>query len=195
MPEISIIVPVYNVKPMLTYCIKSIIGQSYGDFEVLLIDDGSTDGSSELCDELGKLDARISVFHKENGGLSDARNYGLDRASGKFYLFIDSDDVIHKDFCRTMIDLQKKYNSDIVSVKIVSFFSHNEIPSLDELKVSPEIFCYKGNDILKQYFTPNYGLGGGVYLHRNVHENIQAGTLQWSSLRIWETSRGFIYNV
>ena len=130
-PKISIIVPVYNVENILRYCVDSILRQSFSDFEVLLIDDGSKDNSGSLCDELQLQDSRIKVFHKKNGGLSDARNFGIEHASGDFYLFIDSDDVLHKDFCKVLIELQSKYNAEIVSTDLVNFFDFSEIEMLD----------------------------------------------------------------
>lgn len=93
-PKISIIVPVYNAEKYLNRCIDSILSQSLKDFEVLLIDDGSTDKSGTICDEYAKKDNRIRVFHKENGGVSSARNVGLDEAKGEYISFIDSDDWV-----------------------------------------------------------------------------------------------------
>lgn len=89
---ISIVIPVYNVAKYLLECVQSVINQTYTDFEVLLIDDGSTDSSKDLCDELVVKDSRIKVFHKKNGGLSSARNYGIDKASGEYIIFLDADD-------------------------------------------------------------------------------------------------------
>ena len=80
-PKISIIVPVYNVEQYLERCVESLMNQSYKNIEILLINDGSTDNSGKLCDEIAKRDSRITVYHKENGGLSDARNYGVDTVS------------------------------------------------------------------------------------------------------------------
>ena len=94
MPLISIIVPVYNVEKYLSRCIDSILSQSFTDFELLLIDDGSKDDSGRLCDEYAEKDARIRVFHKENGGVSSARNVGLDNANGEWVYFADSDDEL-----------------------------------------------------------------------------------------------------
>ena len=94
---VSIIVPVYNIKEYLERCAASLLGQSCGDLEVLLVDDGSTDGSGELCDALERTDGRIRVIHKENGGLSDARNAGLDAAAGEWLLFVDGDDYLVSD--------------------------------------------------------------------------------------------------
>lgn len=93
-PKVSIIIPVYNVKQYLKECVDSVTGQTYQNIEIILVDDGSTDGSESLCDELSITDERIRVFHKANGGLSDARNYGMDRAAGTFIYFLDSDDFI-----------------------------------------------------------------------------------------------------
>lgn len=152
--EISIIVPVYNVKNLLERCVDSILDQSFKDFEVLLIDDGSTDGSSLLCDILSEKDSRITVYHKENGGLSDARNYGLQYAKGDFYVFIDSDDLIHEDFCKTLVTAQKKYNADIVSVDVQEFHFYDEVDLLRSGLDSTAVRWYSGKQILLQYFMP-----------------------------------------
>lgn len=93
-PKISIIVPVYNVEQYLPRCIDSILNQSFADFELLLIDDGSKDKSGAICDEYAAKDSRITVFHKKNGGVSSARNVGLDNARGEWLAFIDGDDDI-----------------------------------------------------------------------------------------------------
>ena len=110
---ISIIVPIYNVEKYLDRCIKSIINQSYNNLEIILVDDGSPDRCGEMCDEWAKIDKRIIVVHKENGGLSDARNAGIDIAKGNYLSFIDSDDYVHKDFIKVLYELCIKYNSDI----------------------------------------------------------------------------------
>ena len=94
MPKISIIVPVYNTEPYLARCIDSILSQSFSDFELLLTDDGSTDGSGAICDAYAEKDGRVRVFHKENGGVSSARNVGLDNAIGEWVCFVDSDDEL-----------------------------------------------------------------------------------------------------
>lgn len=91
-PFISVIIPVYNVEAYLDECIHSVLKQDYMDFEIVMVDDGSTDSSGKICDELALEDERIKVYHKNNGGLSSARNYGVDRASGKYVIFLDSDD-------------------------------------------------------------------------------------------------------
>ena len=97
-PKISVIIPVYNAEKTLHRCIDSILAQTFSDFEVLLIDDGSKDKSGEICDEYARKDSRIKVCHKENGGVSSARNMGLDNAKGEWITFVDADDYIASDF-------------------------------------------------------------------------------------------------
>ena len=92
---ISVIIPVYNVKTYLAECIESVIQQTYQNLEILLVDDGSTDGSADICDEFGRKDTRVKVFHKMNGGVASARNYGLVRAEGELVGFVDADDTLH----------------------------------------------------------------------------------------------------
>lgn len=89
---ISVILPIYNVENYLRQCLDSIIEQTFHNLEILLVNDGSTDGSGKICQEYLKKDSRIRYFEKENGGLSDARNYGIERAQGEYITFIDSDD-------------------------------------------------------------------------------------------------------
>lgn len=133
---ISVIVPVYNVENYLPRCIDSILQQSYRDFELLLIDDGSKDRSGDICEEYAKKDSRIQVFHKENGGLSDARNYGLDRMKGDSVAFVDSDDYIGPDYLRVLVELQAEYQTDMAM--IVAYATESTelqlVPSRDERK-------------------------------------------------------------
>lgn len=103
MPIISIIVPVYNAEKYLHRCVESILAQSFTDFELLLINDGSKDNSGEICEEYAEMDSRIRVFHKKNGGASAARNYGLDKATGKYICFIDADDWVDKDYIESLL--------------------------------------------------------------------------------------------
>ena len=104
---VSVIVPVYNVETVLHYCLDSILAQSYRDFELILIDDGSTDSSGKICDEYAGRDNRILVRHIENQGVSHARNLGIERASGEFILFIDSDDFVESTYLEELIHLHQ----------------------------------------------------------------------------------------
>ncbi len=103
-PYISVIVPVYNVKSLLPRCIDSLLNQQFTDYELLLIDDGSTDGSSDVCDEYEKKDSRIKVIHKSNEGVSRTRNRGIDEAKGEWITFVDSDDYVASDYLSDLYD-------------------------------------------------------------------------------------------
>lgn len=108
MPLISIIIPVYNTGEYLVRCVNSVTAQTYKNIEIILVNDGSTDNSGVICDDIAKCDERITVIHKENGGLSSARNCGMRAASGNYFIFIDSDDYIEPNMCEVL------YNAVIV---------------------------------------------------------------------------------
>lgn len=113
---ISIIIPVFNVEQYLNRCIQSIVNQSYTNLEIILINDGSTDDSPEICDEWAKRDERITVVHKENAGVSEARNTGLDIATGEFISFMDSDDMMELDTFGLLVDAMNNYQVDLVTI-------------------------------------------------------------------------------
>lgn len=115
---ISVIVPVYNVELYLEACIQSILNQTYYDLEIILVDDGSTDNSGEICDTYQKKDNRICVIHKQNGGLSDARNAGLGVAKGEYIAFVDADDIIHPQTYECLERMIREYRADISSCGI-----------------------------------------------------------------------------
>ena len=110
---ISIIIPVYNVENYLRSCLDSVLSQTYKDFEVLMVNDGSTDGSGAICQDFAERDSRFHYFEKENGGLSDARNYGLDRAKGHYITFLDSDDFLFEDYLENLYHASRLSDSDI----------------------------------------------------------------------------------
>ncbi len=114
---ISVIVPVYNVKGFLVDCVESILNQSYSNLQIILVDDGSEDGSGELCDQLKLKDNRIEVIHKDNGGLSDARNAGIPYARGRFISFIDSDDLVVNEYFECLLEALLKHNVDMAVCK------------------------------------------------------------------------------
>ncbi len=113
-PLISVIVPVYNVDEFLDACLQSIVDQSYPRLEILVVDDGSTDGSGDKCDRWAERDERIRVIHQPNGGLSSARNTALDAMSGDWVIMVDSDDVLHPDAASTLLDAIRREQADIV---------------------------------------------------------------------------------
>ena len=110
---ISVIVPVFNIEQYLEKCIESIVNQTYRNLQIILVDDGSTDKSGEICDAYAQKDSRIKVIHKQNGGLSDARNYGLEKAEGDLLSFIDGDDWIHPQMYEIMTDAIEKNSADM----------------------------------------------------------------------------------
>ncbi len=114
MPLLSVVVPVYNIKEFLPECVDSIINQTYTDFELILVDDGSTDGSGEMCDDYIKRDSRITVIHKKNGGLVSARKAGLSVVQGKYIANIDGDDWIDRRMFSILMELLQKENTDFV---------------------------------------------------------------------------------
>ena len=113
-PLISVIVPVYKVEPYLERCVKSIINQTYKNLEIILVNDGSPDRCGEMCDEFAKQDSRIRVIHKENGGLSSARNAGLDVMKGEYVGFVDSDDWIEPEMYQNMLNLALEHKAQII---------------------------------------------------------------------------------
>ena len=114
MELVSVVVPIYNVEKYLEKCVESLRTQTYKNIEIILVDDGSPDHCGEMCDEYAKQDTRIKVIHKKNGGLSDARNAGLEAASGKYVLFTDSDDYVKKDLIKKCVDRAEKDQCDMV---------------------------------------------------------------------------------
>lgn len=112
-PLISVILPIYNIKTYLNKCMKSLFAQTYENLEIIMVDDGSTDGCDKLCDAYITQDKRVRVFHKKNGGLSDARNYGIEHADGEYITCIDPDDFVDKDYVAYLYNLLKKYDCKI----------------------------------------------------------------------------------
>ena len=115
---ISIIIPVYNVEDYLHYAIESLEKQTYKNFEIILVNDGSTDDSGKLCDEYSEKYSNVRVFHKENGGLSDARNFGVQQAKGEFITFLDPDDYLEVYSLELLAGIQEMYDCDIVSTRV-----------------------------------------------------------------------------
>lgn len=123
---VSIIIPVYNVAPYLDRCVQSACNQTYRNIEIILVDDGSTDESGEMCDRWAEKDSRVRVVHKKNGGLSDARNTGLDIAHGKYILFLDSDDSVKHDLLNATLPYMTD-NADVVAFGYTLVFDNKEL--------------------------------------------------------------------
>lgn len=112
-PPVSVVVPIYNVEKYLDRCVQSILSQTYNNLEIILVDDGSPDHCGRMCDNYAKKDARVKVIHKDNGGLSDARNAAIDIATGEYILCIDSDDYVHHNLVMTLVESSQHNNADI----------------------------------------------------------------------------------
>ena len=142
---ISVIVPVYNVEAYIRECIESLLCQTYRKFELIIVDDGSTDSCGLICDEYKKNDNRVTVIHKKNGGLSDARNTGLDIMNGSYVTFVDSDDVVSNIYLEELYKASVQYNADIVQCGMI-----RDIKGLnDTIQNSPQIL--HNSEILKSY--------------------------------------------
>ena len=166
---ISVIVPVYNVEKYLDRCVESIVSQTYKNLEIILIDDGSPDNCPQMCDDWAKKDSRIKVIHKENGGVSSARNCGLDEAKGEYISFVDSDDVIHSQFYEIMA--KNIGDADIIYCEYKNFT--NEI-SFDEAD-NFEIEVNKRNDV---FLNPKFSfyIVWNKLIKKNLLNNLRFDT-------------------
>ena len=126
---ISVVVPVYNVSDYLHFAMDSLIKQTYQNFEVILVNDGSTDNSPQLCEEYAKRYENVSVFHKENGGLSDARNLGVSKASSEWILFLDPDDYLEDYTLELIVKIQQEHQADLISTKVKATSKYNDYSS------------------------------------------------------------------
>lgn len=147
---VSVIVPVYNVEPYLRECLDSIITQSYTDLQIIIIDDGSTDGSAAICDAYAAKDTRIQVIHQENRGLSAARNRGIELASGRYLTFVDSDDYLLPDFVETLLNLCLEYDADM-SVSSYTILENGRFTPLKIRSFHPEPELFVGQQKMEAY--------------------------------------------
>ena len=172
--KVSVIVPVYNVEKYLNCCLDSILTQSFTDFELLLIDDGSTDSSGKICDDYAKRDSRIRVFHKENGGVSAARNLGLDNARGEWIAFVDSDDSISECFLKNMIKYATDDTDIIVTRAIIkeNLLSSEYVNRLLRKSVPVELW---GKLIRKNVIVSALEIPREIYYGEDMIANIAIG--------------------
>lgn len=157
-PVISVIVPIYKVEKYLDRCVESIVNQTFSDIEILLIDDGSPDNCGKMCDEWAKKDSRIKAFHKENGGLSDARNFGIAESSGEYVICIDSDDFIEPKMLEVLYGLATEHNADISICGIFNCYESRKVPQCKTVGK----YLYSGVEALREYFLGERIPGGVV---------------------------------
>lgn len=177
-PLISIIVPAYNAEKYIHRCIDSILSQTFIDFELLIINDGSTDGTKKICDEYASNDHRIRVFHKKNGGVSSARNHGLDNARGEWIVFVDADDYIPEDALSNMVSISK--NDDCLCYYWGMLYENGGIWEEYPCHLSPN--SYSSDKIVSTFLKYEYITGPYAKLinrcaldNNRFDENLQIG--------------------
>ena len=153
---VSVIVPIYNTRPFLEECVRSILNQQFSEpFEVLLVDDGATDGCDVLCDELAAQDKRIRVFHQENQGLSGARNTGIDAARGRYYAFVDADDVVHPGYLQALYDACEAHDAYMAICAVEDVNEDGTSQDPPEYTLPAETGVFVGKDLLNRFYAPN----------------------------------------
>lgn len=164
-PAISVIVPIYNMEKLMRKCLDSILAQTFQDYECLLIDDGSKDGSPAICDEYAAKDPRFTAYHKPNGGLSDARNYGLERAKGEYTIFFDPDDWVDADCLKGMYAKAQETDADLVMCDLY----YNDPYRQSYCKQEPTSLDH--NDVLKDLIVGKvYGFTVTKLLRRSLYQ-------------------------
>lgn len=158
-PLISIIIPVYKVEKFLNRCVESVVNQTYKNLEIILVDDGSPDNCPKMCDEWAAKDSRIKVIHKQNDGLANARNSGIEIFTGDYVIFIDSDDFLELDMVEFLLNLSVKYDADISRCGF--YFNYENGSCETELKGEPQILILNRDERIIDLVTS--GLGGTVW--------------------------------
>jgi len=178
--DLSVIVPIYKVEKYLSRCLNSLLIQDLEHVEFILVDDGSPDCCGEICEHYAKLDSRFRVFHKENGGLSSARNYGIDHSSGEYIMFVDSDDWVSSDFCRTAYSAALEHKSDLVMFDYQVVSSDNEIKPNYHDRKEGKCSWQEGIDLL---------LGQvGVYAWNKLYKRALFEGIRYPEGRLFEDS-------
>ncbi|MGP4106337.1 glycosyltransferase family 2 protein [Virgibacillus sp. L01] len=182
-PKISIIVPIYKVEQYINKCIDSILAQTFTDFELILVNDGSPDICGEICDSYSEADSRIKVIHKGNGGLSDARNAGINVSEGEYIGFVDSDDYIHEKMYETMLNNALTYSSDVV---ICDFFDVNENESTNKLNLDEkyQLMHLTNLEALEQLYKSKPGIY--VYAWNKLYKKHLFNNIRFDKGRIYE---------
>ena len=166
--KISVIIPVYKVEKYLNKCVESVINQTYKNLEILLVDDGSPDKCPEMCDAWAKKDSRIKVIHKQNGGVADARNIGIENATGKYIAFIDSDDYLNKTMYQKLFEKITTTNSDICMCGFINVYEdgcEKQFKELNLLNVSAK-------NILDYFLSNNVEVKGDRFESNGIMGNV-----------------------
>ena len=183
MPIISIIIPIYNVGFYLRCCLDSILAQTFQDWEAILVDDGSNDDCGKICDEYAAQDERIRVFHKENGGVSSARNVGLDNAQGKYLMFLDSDDFwLRNDVLEMLIGKAEEYDLDIIRGEYSAM--HEDGTLAWNREISAERRNHAGQILTNVEFL-EYAIHGEFFLWLSMFKRSSIGKLRFEKGRVF----------
>ncbi|MBP3853284.1 MAG: glycosyltransferase, partial [Erysipelotrichaceae bacterium] len=167
--RISVIVPVYNVEDYLQDCIDSITAQTYQNLEILLIDDGSTDRSGQMCDEIAKTDDRIQVIHQKNGGLSAARNTGIEHATADYYIFVDSDDSVEPTFAEDLYTNLITAGADISICGLAWLTEGDVFQQVDTV----EVHVIDGREALQKVNDPYFVVQWNKCFKKEIFENLR----------------------
>ncbi len=167
-PLVSIIIPVYKVEKYLKDCVDSVRNQTYANLEIILVDDGSPDRCGQMCDQYAAEDSRISVIHKVNGGLSDARNFGMKRSKGEYLCFVDSDDILHQDAILIMLKNALEKEADLVCGSHQSFLDGTS-PGVGKIGSTPVIL--ERISAIESFVQKDWGAWGKLY-RREIHDGI-----------------------
>ena len=191
---VSILIPVYNGEEYLEETVSSILNQSYKEFELIIINDGSSDNTKVICDNLEKFDKRIRIIHKENTGVSHTRNVALDNARGKYIAFIDSDDSVHKDYLKILVNSMENSNGQLA----VCGFKERKVSSNGEIEDLSRVFCPKEiiamedmKDLIMDFV--NSGLLNPLWNKLYSREIIEKNNIRFKEEV--ETGEDFIFNL
>lgn len=200
MEKISVIIPVYKVEEYLDECVLSVINQTYKNLEIILVDDGSPDKCGEICDKYSKIDDRVIVIHKSNGGLSDARNKGIEVATGKYISFIDSDDYVDLRYFEILYNKIKEYNANIVLCSYKKFSKREEVKG--QCKINEENKVLKKEDALVNLYGKyrvDYVIACGKLFDIKLFEEIRFpyGKINedsFTTYKLYNSAEKIIYN-
>ena len=215
-PKISVIIPVFNIEQYMLECLESVLAQTYGNYEVILVDDGSKDLSGSICDEVSVSDSRITVIHKSNGGLSSARNTGNRFCTGEYAVYIDGDDYVSPQMLEKMLSSAQKYDADLVICNYSEFEDNKKLQGISNIVedsvISPDevqkklifkdggevysIICNKlfRRDLLKKIIFPEQKLHEDEYVFHDLYFNCQRVSQIKDALYFYRQRSGSIMN-
>lgn len=192
---VTVIIPIYNAEEYLESCINSVLRQTYSELEIILIDDGSTDHSPQICEKYSEEDSRIRVLHIQNSGVANARNVGISKARGSYLAFVDSDDFVHKEYIQKMVEGCQKYNADVCIVQYARISAKETEGSIcwEKFKTTGKADLLTGVQASYLLYEKEYCAGmivpWGKLFRRSLFDN-----MRFSNYRIYE-DEAFIYKL